>query len=79
MITPKWRLQISLNPAHQVKEQLATRTVVQHEEELVPGLEGHVEPHDEGVLHVAQHVSFSLGVLHLATPRERERDRERER
>ncbi len=36
----------------EVEEELAARAVVQDEEELVPGLEGHVEPDDEGVLDV---------------------------
>ncbi len=50
---------------HQVEEELAPGAVVEHEEELVPCLEGHVEAHYEGVLDVAEHVPFGLGVLHL--------------
>lgn len=48
-----------------MEEELSACTVVQHEEQLVPGLEGHVQTHDEGVVDVAQHIALSLGVLHL--------------
>ena len=48
-----------------MEEELAARAVVEDEEELVLGLEGHVEAHDEGVLDVPQHVALRAGVLHL--------------
>lgn len=50
---------------HQVEKQLAAGTVVEHKEKLIPRLEGHVQPHDEGVLHVPQHIALGLRVLHL--------------
>lgn len=48
-----------------MEKQLAARAVVEHEEQLVPRLEGHVETHDKGVLNVAQHVPLRLRVFHL--------------
>jgi hypothetical protein len=49
----------------EVEEELAPRAVVQDEEKLVLGLEGHVEADDEGVLDVSQDVPLRARVLHL--------------
>lgn len=51
---------------YQMKEQLPSRAVVQHEEQLISRLEGHIEAHDERVFHVAEDVTLCLCVLHLA-------------
>lgn len=48
-----------------MEEQLAPSAVVQNKEQLIPGLEGHIKPHNERVLHVAKHVSLRLRMLHL--------------
>mmetsp|Transcript_10138 Transcript_10138/g.38468 ORF Transcript_10138/g.38468 Transcript_10138/m.38468 type:complete len:520 (-) Transcript_10138:487-2046(-) len=52
----------------EVEEQLAPRAVVQHEEELVSRLEGHVQTDDEGVPDVPQDAALRLRVLHLIPP-----------
>lgn len=49
-----------------MEEELSSGTVVEHEEELVAGLEGHVQAHYVRVVHgAAQHGALCLGVLHL--------------
>ena len=45
----------------------ATRGALEHEVELLRGLEGVDEVHDEGVGHRLQHVALGLRVFHLAT------------
>jgi len=48
-----------------MEEQLPAGAVVQHEEQLVAGLEGHGEADDVGVVHVAQDGALGARVLDL--------------
>lgn len=50
---------------HQVEKEFPSSAVVEHKKQLIPGLEGHVEPNDEGVLDVSQHIPLGLRVLYL--------------
>lgn len=44
--------------------QIATRTVLKDQVQLVACLKGVVQIDDEGMLYVGQHIAFGLGVLH---------------
>ena len=48
-----------------MEKEFPSCAVVEHKKQFIPGLEGHVEPNDERVLHVPQHVPLGLRVLHL--------------
>lgn len=48
-----------------MEKKLSPGAVIQHEEQLFPRLEGHVEADNERMLHVAQHVALGLRVLDL--------------
>lgn len=50
---------------HKVEKEFASCAVIEHEKQLVPGLEGHVQANNERMLHVSQHVSLRLGVFDL--------------
>lgn len=54
-------------PAKSAKmiKQLPSRTVIQHKVELVFGLECHLHPHDEWMIHIAQDAAFSFRMLDL--------------
>ena len=56
---------LELTDILQVEEQLAARTVIQHQKELFLALEGIIETHYERVVHALQNAALCLGVLYL--------------
>mmetsp|Transcript_49982 Transcript_49982/g.165502 ORF Transcript_49982/g.165502 Transcript_49982/m.165502 type:complete len:221 (+) Transcript_49982:1117-1779(+) len=47
---------VRVRPAEEVRVHVAARDVVEHKAEVVLGLEGEAERHDEGVLHAREHL-----------------------